>query len=188
MSTAIHDFFTSELNIFPSNYVVTVVSDNAKPLTSFEYNKEHPSLKRSNMLAPSTLGSYKKDYRWGEETPSQKSQWDCAPAGHARHNLSRPAISDSANAADTSSNEVLSLSPVSVCSLWLQSTRRTSSLRDEDWRSQKLPIYMCDKQEDIIIKIIKPFGHLVAMEIKQKGGNAPPQKPHRRKSINSKAA
>lgn len=101
MSTAMHEFFTSELKHFlPSDCVITVISDNAKPLvSSFKCNKGRSSLKTS-----SSSGGNKKDRRWGE-TPSVKSQCDCAPSGHARH--TRPAVADSAiGPGSTSSNQV----------------------------------------------------------------------------------
>lgn len=119
----IHDFFTSELKLCLSNYVIITVSDNAK-LLSFEYDKGCPSLTRStsNRSAP-TLGSNKKDHRWGE-TPSLNCQWD---------SISRPAIADSANATDTFSNEVLHLSPSSLRAFSLRSTTtardRSSSMK-----------------------------------------------------------
>jgi hypothetical protein len=127
MSTAIHDFFTSELKLFPSNYDITVVSDNAKPLPSFEYKKGCPSLKRSHRSAP-TLGSNKKDYRWGE-TPSLNFQWDSAPTAYARHTVPRPELADCGSAPDTScsNEEVPLLSPVkNACCFSLNS----SAVRD----------------------------------------------------------
>lgn len=106
MSTAIHDFFTSELKLVSSsNYIVTTISeDNAKPLPSFEYNKiGRPSLKRlSSRSAHTPPSSNKKDHRWGE-TRSLSCQWDFSPGHAPRRTLSsttRSAVAtedDSAN-------------------------------------------------------------------------------------------
>jgi hypothetical protein len=226
MSTAIHDFFTSELKLYPSNFDITVVSDNTKSLPSFEHNKGRHSLKCSNSRLAPAFGSNKKDYRWGE-TPSIDCQWDCDPTANARHRrptVSRPDLADSATDPDTSSDEEVPLSPpVSVCSFSLHSsteltfevradqailkgtlyrpcisiashtaTRNSKmpvrALSDEDWRSEKVSQYMCDKQKDNVLKLLMQLGHLAAMEIREKGGNEPPQKPQRRMSLISKAA
>ena len=142
MSTAIQDFFTSELKLCPSDYVIITVSDNAK-LPSFEYNKERPfrppSLTRSNRSAPTlTLGSNKRDYRWGEAS-SPNCQWDSAP-GYTNNAFSRPAIADRANAADTFSKEVPHLvSPSSVCAFSLSSTARDRSSSMRTVFKDKLP-------------------------------------------------
>jgi hypothetical protein len=105
MSSAIRDFFTSELDVFRSNCIVIIVSDNAKPLSWFEHNiKGRPSLKSSSISrSASTSGSNKEDHRWGE-TPSLDCRWDISPE-HAQHSSA-----DSANTTDNSS-KVQHLSP-----------------------------------------------------------------------------
>jgi hypothetical protein len=136
MSSAIHDFFTSELKLFRCNcIVITVVSDNAKPLSWFEHNiKGHPSLKCSSISTRSapTSGSKKKDHRWGE-TLSLDCQWDSSP-GHVRYS-SRPLVADSANATDNSSkNEVQHISPAQIdisCSTMNVNERLTFEARSD---------------------------------------------------------
>lgn len=131
MSTAIHDFFTSELMLFRSNYIIIAISDNAKPLSSFQCNNIRPPtpLKRLSRSAP-LLGSNKKDSRWGETPWLRNYQWDCAP-GHARRHttVSRPAVAVSAaSSADSSSNKLPPLFPASMCSFSLcSSTQRGDS-------------------------------------------------------------